>query len=81
MKVQRNDVMIGRELNKLMPNDEAIYTEYWKSGAVIDNVLKSWFFDGDPEVMCFGEDIIKGIKEAEQDAVGFDDYARQEGGR
>ena len=49
------DIMIGRKLHKVLPNSEAFYTEYWRSGKVVKNCLLSYFWDETPEALEFGQ--------------------------
>ncbi len=47
------DVMVAKKLERELPNSEAFYTEYWRSGKIVTHVLLSWFFDGAPEELEF----------------------------
>lgn len=47
------DWIVARKLDKVLPNEEALYTEIWNSGKTVRGVHLNWFFDGHPKKLEF----------------------------
>ncbi len=50
---EAKDIMVARKLEKELPNEEAFYTEFWKSGKKVKKVKLSWSLDGSPKKLEF----------------------------
>jgi len=50
---EAKDIMVARKLEKELPNEEAFYTEFWKSVKKVKKVKLSWSLDGSPKKLEF----------------------------